>query len=52
MKRIQYKDYQIGTYQINKIFLSGFDDKYIQNNGYDGLALGWLSELIIKKNLP
>ena len=49
MKRIQYKDYQIGTYQINKIFSSGFDDKYIQNNGYDGLALGWLSELIIKK---
>ena len=49
MKRIQYKDYQIGTYQINKIFLSGFDDKYIQNNGYDRLALGWLSELIIKK---
>ena len=29
MKRIKYKDYQIGTYQINKIFLSGFDDKYI-----------------------
>ena len=37
MNRIQSKDYKIGTYEINKISLSCFDDKiYIQNNGYDG----------------
>ena len=40
MNRIQGKDHKIGTYETNKISLSGFDDKiYIQNNGYDGLAL-------------
>ena len=32
----------IGTYEINKTSLSCFDDKiYIQNKGYDGLALGY-----------
>ena len=37
MNRIQ----RIGTYEINKISLPCFHDKiYIQNNGYDGLALG------------
>ena len=42
MNRIQSKDYKIGTYEINKISLSCFNDKiYIQNNGYDGLALGY-----------
>ena len=42
MNRIQSKDHRIGTYEINKISLSCFDDKiYIQNNGYDGLALGY-----------
>ena len=41
MNRIQSKDHRIQTYEINKISLSCFDDKtYIQNNGYDGLALG------------
>ena len=40
--RIQCKDHRIGTYEINKISLSSFDDKtYIQNNGYDGLTLGY-----------
>ena len=44
MNRIQIKDYRIGTYEIDKISLSCFDDKiYIQNNGYDGLALGYQS---------
>ena len=39
MKRIQRKDHRIGTYEINKISLSCFDDKiYIQNNGCDELA--------------
>ena len=42
MKRIQSKDDRIRIYEINKISLSCFDDKiYIQNNGYDGLALGY-----------
>ena len=42
MNRIQSKDHRIGTYEINKISWSYFDDKtFIQNNGYDGLALGY-----------
>ena len=42
MSRIQSKDQGIGTYEINKISLSCFDDRiYIQNNGYDALALGY-----------
>ena len=41
MNRIQSKDHNIGTYEINKIFVSCFNDKiYIQNNGCDGLSLG------------
>ena len=37
--RIQSKDHRIGTYEINKILFSCFDDKtYIQNNGCDRLA--------------
>ena len=46
MNRIQSKDHRIGTYEANKISLSCFDDKiYMQNNGYDGLSLGYLSKL-------
>ena len=46
MNGIQSKDHRIGTYEINKISLSCFDDKiYIQINGYDGLALGYPSLL-------
>ena len=42
MNRIQIKYHRIETYEINKISLPCFDDKiYIQNNGYDGLALGY-----------
>ena len=42
MNRIQSKDHRIETYEINKISLSYFDDKIcIQNNGCDGLALGY-----------
>ena len=42
MSRIQSKNHRIGTYEINKISLSWFDDKiYIINNGYDGFALGY-----------
>ena len=44
MNRIQSKDHRIGTHEINKISLSCFDSKiHIQNNGYDGLALGYQS---------
>ena len=44
MNRIQSKDHRIGTYEINKISFSCFGDKIcIQNNGYDGLALGYQS---------
>ena len=44
MNRIQSKNHRIGTYEINKILLSCFDDKiHILNSGYDGLALGYQS---------
>ena len=44
MNRIQSKGQKIETYGISKISLSCFDDKiYIQNNGYDGLVLGYQS---------
>ena len=46
MNIIQSKDHSIGTYEINKTPLPCFDDKiYIQNNGYDGLALGYYNQL-------
>ena len=42
--RIQSKDHRIRTYEIKKISLSSFYDKlFIQNNRYDGLALGYQS---------
>ena len=42
LNRIQSKDHRIETYEVNKIWLSYFDGKvYIQNNGYDGSALGY-----------
>ena len=42
MNRIKTEDHRIGTYEINKISLSSFDDKiYVLNNGYDRLALGY-----------
>ena len=41
MNIIQSKDHRIGTYDVNKILLSCFDDKiYIQIYRYDGLAVG------------
>ena len=44
MNVIQNKDHIIESYEINKISLSWIDDKiYIQNNGCDGLALGYQS---------
>ena len=42
MNRIQSKGHRIGTYEINKISLSCFNDKrYIQNNGYHRLDYGY-----------
>ena len=42
MNRIQSKDHTIRTYEINNISLSCLNDKIcIQNNGSDGLALGY-----------
>ena len=47
MNRIQSKEYKTGTYEINKISLSCFDDKiYIQNN-VDTLALGARVNIVI-----
>ena len=44
MNVIQSENHNKGTYKINKIFLSCFDDKMlILNNGYDGLSLGYQS---------
>ena len=46
MNRIEGKNHRIGTFEMNKISLSCLDDKiYILNNGYDGLALGYLGWL-------
>ena len=42
MNRIQCKNHRIETYKSNKISLPCFEFKiYIQNNGYDGSALGY-----------
>ena len=42
MSRIQSKHRRIETYEIKKVSLSCFDNKiFIQNNGYDGLPLGY-----------
>ena len=39
MKRIQAKKHEIGTYEINKISLSGFDDKrQVLDDGIHTLA--------------
>ena len=39
MKRIQAKKHKIGTYEINKIYLSCFDDKkYILDDGVNTSA--------------
>ena len=44
MSRVESKNHRLGTYEINKIFLSCINNKmYIQKNGLDGLALGYYS---------
>ena len=44
MNRIQSKDQRIGTCEINKIYLSCYNDKtYVQNNVCDGLTFGYHS---------
>ena len=48
LNRIQSKNHKVGTYEINKISLSCFDDKiYILNNGYDALGLGYYEKTVI-----
>ena len=48
MKRIQSNSYSVGTYDLNKISLSCFDDKrYILDNGINTLAYG--HKEIVKK---
>ena len=40
MRRIQGKKHKMGTYEINKILLSVFDDKrFVLNNGIHTLAI-------------
>ena len=42
VNRIQSKDHRIGTYEINKIYMSCFDDKiYTQKYECDGSDLGY-----------
>ena len=42
MNRIRSKNLKIGTYEIKKKLFSCIDNKiYIQNNGYDGLGVGY-----------
>ena len=49
MKRIQSKSHNIGTYELNKISLSCFDDKrYILDDGINTLAYGHKD--IVKQN--
>ena len=44
VNRNQSKNYKKGKHEISKVSLSCFDDKiYIQNNGYNGLVLGYHS---------
>ena len=52
MKRIQSKKYQLGTYEINKISLSCFDDKrYVLDDGIPTLAYFYKDSLTsCKKN--
>ena len=39
MKRIQSKSHKYGTYDVNKVSLSCFDDKrHVLNNGINTLA--------------
>ena len=41
MKTIRSKNHQLGSYEINKVSLSCFDDKrYILENGIDSYASG------------
>ena len=41
IKTIRSKNYQLGSYEINKVSLSCFDDKrYILDNGHESYAYG------------
>ena len=56
--KIQAKKHKIGTYEIDKILLSCFDDKrFVLDDGYHMLAYfhkdsdDWKILLVIKKNI-
>ena len=50
MNRIQSKDHKVGTYEINEICLSCFDDKiYIKKNGCDRFKKKTVILITIKK---
>ena len=52
INRIQSKDHIRGTYEINKISLSCFDDKiYIRNNGCNGLILSLIRTAFLSSKL-
>ena len=41
MKTIRSQNHQLGSYEINKVSLSCFDDKrYILDNGHESYAYG------------
>ena len=53
MNKMQRKNHRIGTYEIKNVSLSCFDDEiYIQNNGCDGLALGYQKKQNKKNSYP
>ena len=55
MKRIQAKKHKIGTYEINKISLSCFDDKrQVLDDGIHTLTLKIASQVVkkLKKIVP
>ena len=42
MKTIRSSSHELGSYEINKVSLSCFDDKrYIANNGVNSFAYGY-----------
>ena len=56
INRVQSKDHRIGTYEINKIFLSCFDNKIYIQKKWMLWIISWVLALIVKnsyhKNYP
>lgn len=52
MKTIRSENHQLGSYELNKVSLSCFDDKqYIHNNGVTSFAYGHYNISSIFQNL-